>query len=87
MLESIAGNVKYDSDGTPVGLYGPSDTEFKSPYSSPDYSYAENLKKHIENMLFKESKGGMSPTEYQFFEKQKSFLYALQESYQKHNIT
>ncbi len=87
MIEATFANVRYDQKHKPIGFYGPDDLEYINPFAQPGYSYADSLKKHIEALVFQEQRGGMSPTEYEFFQKQKDFLYTLQESYRNHGVS
>ncbi|MDH5301779.1 MAG: hypothetical protein OEW58_10500 [Gammaproteobacteria bacterium] len=86
MLETTFANVKFDHSGKPIGFFGPGEPEFKNPFSQPGYSYTDSLNKHIEALAFKEQRGGMSNSEYQFLQKEKVFLSELMEAYQKHSV-
>ena len=47
MIDMVGANLKRDADGTPIGVYGPLDPEFRNPFADPQFDYGANADWHM----------------------------------------
>lgn len=59
----VSANIKYDGAGTPVGIYGPRDPEYRNPFTASDFSYRQLAQDRLD--FLKESRGMVGEDQYQ----------------------
>lgn len=50
LVDMASANIRRDDAGTPIGLYGPEDPEFRNPFADPEFGYAANAEWHLSKL-------------------------------------